>query len=368
MKKIILTSSSGEHKIWVGNEIVQRITKHLLQDSFPKGKLKQGFIIADQRLKGHVQKLNQGLKAAGWKTHTIFVKASEELKDFRRIYPLYGQLLRAGGNRHSVIFALGGGVIGDVAGFIAGTFLRGIRWVGIPTTLLAQIDSSLGGKTGINHEQGKNLIGVFHQPSVIICDSSFLKTLPRRELVSGLGEMIKYGLLFDPSFFLQLKEDWQKFLILNPKKIVGAIHQCLSWKAKIVTKDELDRIGIREVLNFGHTLGHALEAEAGYGYFRHGEAVILGMRAALHLSVLSGHLSQKVQIEVDTFLGSLPVPPISKKIKNSTLLARLKHDKKSENGITRFVLLKAIGKPVLDRNISDNKILVTLDWLRKGTA
>jgi 3-dehydroquinate synthase len=360
MKKLHLSLSGDRREIWIGSGVAQNAGDRL----FKKGEGKTGFILADSRLKVQATKLSHHLKKSGWKVDCFCVESTENLKSFESVFPIYEKLLRWGADRKTVIFALGGGVIGDVAGFIAGTYLRGIPWVGVPSTLLAQVDSSIGGKTAINHPVGKNLIGVFHQPTRVLCDLDFLKTLPDREMISGLGEMLKYGLIFDPKFYLFLKKNWKKTLEKDFSVLEKTITQCLAWKAKVVEQDEFDQNGTREVLNFGHTIGHALEAETGYGYFRHGEAVIYGMRAACYLSVLCGHLSQSVFEEIDQFLKSLPVPPIPQSILDQDLFDRLKWDKKARQGKVRFVLLKNLGQPTLDRSVQPGQIRKALEFLR----
>jgi len=360
MKKIILNLPSNQCEIVIGEKLLETPGAFRL-----KGTESKGFIVADARLRLPAKRLEAVLTQAGWRIHTRFIPATEEFKALHKIYPLYDWLLSNGADRHSVIFAVGGGVVGDTVGFLAGTFLRGIRWVGVPSTLLAQVDSSVGGKTAVNHEKGKNLIGVFHQPSQVLCDVALLKTLPRRELISGLGEIIKYGLVFDAAFFSEIEKNFEAILDLKPATIMRAVHRSLKWKAQIVRKDERDTLGLREVLNFGHTFGHALEAETGFKYFRHGEAVIWGMRAACHLSVLAGHLDEKTQKRIDTFLAGLPVPKIPNSVKTESLLSRLKSDKKAKNGIVRFVLLQKIGKAVLDRSIRDADLGATVDRIRK---
>jgi len=321
------------------------------------GRPGRAFVVADRRLKGQIATVLKALKADGWDVHVVRVPATEGFKDFRKIYPLYSALLRAGADRHTVLFALGGGVIGDAAGFLAGTYMRGLRWVGLPTTLLAQVDSSIGGKTGVNHVSGKNLIGMFHQPSLVACDLDFLKTLPERERVSGLGEMIKYGLIYDAPFYAWLEKHWESIVGGASGRLEDAVARCARWKAKAVARDERDAAGVREVLNFGHTVGHALEGATGYETFRHGEAIILGMRAATWLSVARGHLKEATGARIDSFLASLPVPGVPAQVTPEELLRFVRKDKKAREGKVRFVLLRAIGRTVLDREVADAEIL-----------
>jgi 3-dehydroquinate synthase len=360
MKKFIMKLPRQYHEVWMGDGSLD-----FLPGFPPLKRASQCFILTDSRLKSHAVALEKALLLRGIRTHLISLKVSEELKDFKQIYPLFGELLKKNADRHSIILALGGGVIGDVVGFIAGTYMRGIRWVGIPSTLLAQVDSALGGKTGMNHEQGKNLIGVIHQPSLVLCDYQLLNSLPLRDQISGLGEMLKYGLIFDPKLFSRLKRQ------VKPggpdlKSLQNEISVCLKWKAKTVVRDEQDLKGIREVLNFGHTFGHALEAESSYGTFRHGEALIYGMRVACELSFRRGYLNQKTQSEIDVVLKRVQDPPLPPKITAKKYLKRIQSDKKARNKRVRFVLLKKVGQTVLDQECTDQEILDSILQIMKA--
>ncbi len=325
------------------------------------------YVIADERLIDARAALRATLAKSGIKVHEFPVPAGERLKDIDSIYPLYGALTKAKANRDSTIFALGGGSIGDAAGFIAATYMRGIKWVGIPTTLLAQVDSAVGGKTGINHSDGKNLMGAFHQPSLVVCDTDLLRTLGKREVVSGLGEVIKYGIVFDPKFYAALETDLPALLVLDPTALTRAIYQSVKWKCKTVARDELDRNGLREVLNFGHTYGHALESETRYKTYQHGEAVIWGMRFALALSVLRKKLSRRNQLKIDAFLARLPVPALTG-VPFSRMEAKMKNDKKVRSGRINFVLLNRIGRTISDANVSHSDLVRAEQELRARDA
>jgi len=304
-------------------------------------------------------RLSRKLKANGIEVSQVSITANEGAKDYQKLFPLFSRLLQSGMDRNSVLFAVGGGVIGDLAGFVAATYLRGIRWVGIPTTLLAQVDSSIGGKTAVNHPLGKNLIGAFHQPSLVVCDTTILKTLSNRDRLSGFGELIKYGLAFDRRLFETLRNNHRSILQLSPKHLNPAIVAAIKWKTKVVSRDERETRGLRMTLNLGHTLGHAYESITGYRLFRHGEAVILGMRLAAALSVERGHLKEKVQLEIEEFLGALKTPRVPR-VSLKKLLGYTARDKKVEAGKVPFVLLSAIGKTVIDRKVSKDDIASAL--------
>jgi 3-dehydroquinate synthase len=334
---------------------------------WPSGsKPKRAFLLVDSMLSRPTRLLVSKLSGFGCKTSVIRLRANEALKDFRNVYPIYGQLLKKGADRQSVIFALGGGVIGDASGFVAATYLRGIPWVAVPTTLLAQVDSAIGGKTGVNHRLGKNLIGAFHQPSLVICDVAFIKTLSQRELLSGLGEMVKYGLIYDDRLYQNLRQDWKSILETRENSIVSYVGKCAELKAKAVESDERDTRGPRALLNFGHTIGHALEGATKYRYFRHGEAVIWGMRFAVVISLLKGFLAEKAAMDIDQFLKSLPVPEIPRDITLRKMLLGIRYDKKNVGGSIRFVLLKRIGEGVSGIKTSGDDIARAYRVIRQG--
>ncbi|MBF0546957.1 MAG: 3-dehydroquinate synthase [Candidatus Riflebacteria bacterium] len=317
------------------------------------GNLARAFVVYDEILIDAMSSLRKALRGAGWKVHEIPVQAGESLKEISSINSLYGELLKHGADRHSVLFALGGGTVGDAAGFVAATYLRGISWIGVPTTLLAQVDSAVGGKTGINHVSGKNLIGAFHQPDGVICDLNFLSTLSRREIVSGLGEILKYGLVFDPAFYRSLDKNLERLLARDALLLGPAIQRSLEWKCSVVAQDELDRLGIREVLNFGHTFGHALESITQYKMFQHGEAIIWGMRFALALSEVRGLLSSKKRMDLDSTLARLEIPALPAGITLEELHVIMSKDKKNRGGKLHFVLLDGrAGRVKTDGNIN----------------
>lgn len=304
-------------------------------------------LVADTFLSTQAEALQAAFLAQGWRTDLIQVQVSEAFKDLEKLLPLYGQLLEAKTHRRSWLLALGGGVIGDAAGFLAASYMRGIRWVSLPSTLLAQVDSGLGGKTGVNHPSGKNLIGAFHQPRMVLCDSALLSSLPARDVVSGLGEMLKYGLIYDAAFFDWLMAHLQSLQALDADCLVTAIGRCVDFKLQAVAADERDENGVREILNFGHTVGHALESLSDYGYYRHGEAVILGMWTAIEISARSGLLAESSAKSLQTSLEKLKLPAIPDIITDNAIWAKLRYDKKAEGSSLRLILLKNLGEPVV---------------------
>lgn len=359
--QVKVSLGSRSYGISVGSGIIQSLGKLL-----SKAPSKRAFIVADQNLEIARKALLKSLESAGWETFEIPVQAGESLKDFKNLYPLYGELLKAKANRDSVLFALGGGSVGDAAGFLASTYLRGIAWVGVPTTLLAQVDSSIGGKTAVNHEAGKNLIGTFHQPSLVVCDTDFLKTLSRREIVSGSGEIAKYALIYDSKFLTYLEKNLDALLAQDAKAMTYAIQKSVQWKAKIVARDEFDVKGIREALNFGHTFGHALESLTRYETYQHGEAVIWGMRFALALSQVRKKISPKKREALDLFLSRLEVPALPQGFGPAQFYEVMTKDKKVRGGKIHFVLLKDVGKTTSDSGVTPEDITQAFELVQKG--
>jgi 3-dehydroquinate synthase len=319
-------------------------------------------IVGDRRLAKTLKLVAREFEAYGNPTTTIPLQASEELKSLRSVEPLYGKLLRAGLDRRSTIVGVGGGTIGDAIGFVAATYLRGVRYISVPTTLLAAVDSAIGGKTGLNHALGKNLIGLFAQPDIVVVDPSVLRGLDRRDRISGLGEILKYALIADARMYHALESSWRDLIALREPLTTRTVARCITIKAHIVAVDERERLGLREQLNFGHTVAHALENVAGYGKLRHGEAVIVGMRAAVALSAEREHLSSQHARNIEAFLRSLPVPKIWQRYSARTIAAAARHDKKRGPKGIRFVLLSKIGVTVSDDGVS-NALL--LDVLRR---
>jgi 3-dehydroquinate synthase len=277
----------------------------------------------------------------------ILFDDSEPSKDLQTIEALARQLILAGADRHAAIVAVGGGVVGDVAGFAAATYLRGVRLIHVPTTLVAQVDSSIGGKTGVNLLEGKNLVGAFYSPKIVVTDPEMLLTLPHREYRSGLYEVIKYGLIADPELFAFLERRMLALLRRDADALAWVIARCIRIKAHVVAKDEHEG-GLREILNFGHTLGHALEAVTKYRRFRHGEALAWGMIYATLLGVATNRFKESDATRFIRLVTSVgPLPSISG-IRAAQLRSILVGDKKSRGGQVRWVLPRHIGKVELD--------------------
>lgn len=299
------------------------------------------------------------LEAAGWEPHLAVVPAGERFKRMQSAMQLYDRAVEARLERGNPIVALGGGVIGDLAGFVAATFNRGVPFVQVPTSLLAQIDSSVGGKVAVNHPQGKNLIGAFYQPTMVIADPLVLHTLPRRELLAGLAEMIKYGVILDAEFFARLEADLPMLLERRMQALIPAIARCCELKAQVVLEDEREA-GLRAILNFGHTLGHALEKETQYQTYLHGEAVAVGMVAAGELARERGLFSEAEQARLVALLARANLPTRLPALPATRLLAATGNDKKVQAGKVRWVLPDSLGRVGLHAEIPDATILNVL--------
>ena len=342
----------------------------LISKKFGKPKT---FIVTDSNIAVHwLKQTIESLSAQGMSPKVLEVPVGESTKSFINLEKIIDQLLESKVDRDSVLIALGGGVIGDLAGFAGAVTLRGIKVIQVPTTLLSQVDSSVGGKTGVNVRQGKNLVGSFHQPSLVAIDTQVLQTLPSRQLFAGYAEVLKYGLIKDRSFF-----DW---LELNGKKVLEgdklaqqfAIFTSCRIKAEIVEADEKEK-NLRAILNFGHTFGHALEAEAGYdGNLLHGEAVSIGMVLAIELSKSLGYLSGQDAGRAVEYIRNIGLPTNINSIEGSTswhpdgIIQHMQHDKKVFNGQLRFVLIKGIGEALLTADVERNDIYSVIEKSLSG--
>ena len=296
----------------------------------------------------YLKPIQEALVRSGFRLTSILVPDGEEHKNLKSLAAVYDQLIRGRFERSSCVLALGGGVVGDLAGFAAATFLRGIPYIQVPTTLLAQVDSSVGGKTGVNHREGKNLIGAFYQPRAVLIDVEVLHTLPRRQLLAGLAEVIKYGIIEEPGLFTLLEEKLERIVSLDRALLEEAIAASCSIKARVVEKDEREE-DYRSVLNFGHTIGHALESLTGYEKFLHGEAVAIGMAQAASISARQGCCDEESLHRIQRLIRRAGLPTaIPSSIKAAELVKKMEVDKKSSGGKIKFVLCAGIGRTHFD--------------------
>ena len=311
-------------------------------------------IITDTNAGKHFAKpAHESLVKAGFEPVLVTVQPGEKSKRISVVEKCCGQLALHRLERKSFIIALGGGVVGDLAGFVAATYLRGIPFVQVPTTLLAQMDSSVGGKTGVNLRAGKNLVGAFYQPRLVLCDLDALRTLPEREFRAGLAEVIKYGIIYDAKLFAQLERDLPKILKRDQKTLAPVVARCCEIKAEVVAQDETES-GLRAILNFGHTIGHAIENSFGYGKFLHGEAIAIGQVAAAKLSQKILGLPERDVGRIENLFGQagLPARINLNSARRKNLFTAMRLDKKVSGGEVKFVLAEKIGKVAWGQKVS----------------
>ncbi len=282
----------------------------------------------------------------------VVLPDGEAYKTAESLDRIYSALLTARCDRKTTLIALGGGVIGDLAGYAAATYQRGIAFIQVPTTLLAQVDSSVGGKTAINHPLGKNMIGAFHQPVAVLSDTAALATLPPREYACGLAEIVKHALIFDAGHLAELERDADALMAREPAVLARVIRRSCELKAAVVAQDERETLGLRALLNLGHTFGHAIETEMGYGVWLHGEAVAAGCALAARLSAEQGTLSEADVLRIERLFQRFDLPVRPPEVPAERLVEHMTRDKKNEGGRVTLVLLEAIGKARLDRSFT----------------
>jgi 3-dehydroquinate synthase len=338
----------GSYSALVERGIVARVAQHVPPK---RGKV---FVISTEDVWQHQgEALARGLTGVDFER--ICLPGGEERKRLAPLEAAAEEMVRRGGDRTSLVVAFGGGIVTDMGGFLAAIFMRGIPVIHVPTTLLAQVDAAIGGKAGVNLAVGKNLIGSFHQPLAVLIDPAVLDTLPEREYRAGLFEIVKAGVIRDAGLFRFLAESNGGVLARRPEAVDRIIGDSVRIKAEVVTSDERES-GLRRILNFGHTFGHALEAETGYTRFLHGEAVAFGMRAAVYLGESTGYLSAEESVEILEILDLYgPIPPLDG-ISAENLLARLVHDKKTIRGSVHFVVPVRVGEVTVVSGIDERLV------------
>ena len=355
MKKINIQFDERSYPIYIGEGLISNyelISQHILG--------KKVAIITNETVADIYLKTLMDTVSSHKELISIILPDGESYKSKDSLDSIYAQLLENKADREITLIALGGGVIGDITGFAAATYMRGVNFIQIPTTLLSQVDSSVGGKTGINHPLGKNMIGAFYQPKCVISDMNVLKTLPSRELSAGLAEVIKYGLIRDNKFFEWLESHIQYLIEMNPKYLIEAVQRSCENKAAVVEADEFES-GIRAILNLGHTFGHAIEVAQGYGNWLHGEAVGAGMVMAAKLSQSMGWLADKDVGRIVALIKKAGLPTEPPKISVEKYLELMMLDKKTKDGQINLVLQKSIGEAVLTNAYDPSKLRQVLE-------
>ncbi len=349
--------SAHPYEVHVGHGLLSQLANYLPSD-LQKGRCA---VIADSNVNALFgETAVRGLEASGLEVSRLSFAAGEASKCMRVAESLCEQLAGLGFDRNSFLVALGGGVTGDLVGFVASIYFRGIPCVQVPTTIVSLVDSSVGGKTGVNLGCGKNLVGAFHQPAVVIADLDALNTLPKRERNEGFAEIIKHGIIRDRAMLSLLTASLE-----DPDKLQALIARNIEIKAMIVEADERETLGLRALLNFGHTIGHGIENAAGYGRFLHGEAISLGIRAACEISILKAGLDPKEADEIRVLLEHFDLPTcLPEEISTQSVMEALKLDKKFARGQVRFVLCPVLGQAFVSKDVSLDEIEAAVEALR----
>lgn len=347
--KLTVSLQSRSYPIYIGSGLTSTGSA---VEFVPILRGQNGVVVTNETIASlYLERVQKWLHDAGHTNTAIILPDGEEFKDNKTLIALYQNMFKIGLQRNSFVCALGGGVIGDLAGYAAATYMRGVDLIQIPTTILAQVDSAIGGKNGVNMEGGKNLVGTTCQPRVVISDVDFIKTLPEREIISGLGEVLKYGLLAGDDFISFLEMNKNEILARDPRSLATMIHFCSRIKADFVVRDEYDRLGVRASLNLGHTVAHALEKIYDYKQFTHGEAVAIGLVAALVFAQETKLLSDTASQRSMQLFSSFGLPmQIPEEVDVDNMIEIMHRDKKAEGSLS-MVLLHGLGDPHLEKNI-----------------
>lgn len=362
MREVTINLGQRTYRIAIGSGILDQAGELLAR--LPVGK--KVLLVTNPVVAGlYGERVAESLGRSGFKVYRAEIPDGEQYKTLQSAEMLYDRAFEAGLDRRCPVVALGGGVVGDLAGFVAATYMRGVPFVQIPTTLLAQVDSSVGGKVAVNHPRGKNIIGAFYQPVLVITDTDTLATLNGREVRSGLAEVIKYGVIRDSAFFTWLEENINRVLTLDPEALAHVVEVSCRVKAAVVEEDETEQ-GTRAILNFGHTVGHAVESLTNYTGFNHGEAVAIGMAAASRLAVNLGLFKESEEKRVIDLLYNAGLPlHIPGKLDEQEMLEAMTRDKKAYDGEITFVLHKAIGEVVINKNVPESEIIKAIEKCKK---
>ncbi|MBW3600053.1 MAG: 3-dehydroquinate synthase [Planctomycetes bacterium] len=340
MSRVRVNLSERSYDIEIGAGMLARSGEFVASRS----RVSHAVCIADANVVSpYAESVEESLRSAGARVARLTIQPGERCKSVAEAERLWNAMLAAGADRKSVVIAVGGGVVGDLAGFVAATYARGLAFVQVPTTLLAQVDSSVGGKVGVNLPGAKNMVGAFWQPLGVLIDTATLATLPDREYRAGLGEVVKYGVILDAEFFAWLESHVAEINRRDAAALEHIITRCCRLKADVVEADERETIGLRAVLNYGHTFCHAIEAVTGYGEYLHGEAVAIGMMCAARLAASLGRIDQSLVVRQRELLAALRLPLETPSVDDDALLAAMQHDKKVEHGRLRFILPTRLG-------------------------
>ena len=355
--KILVPLGKKSYEVTIEAGIRNKINEELLKIGVKNNR--KILVISNKEISDlYIKEFLKNLKENNYQVQIFLIKAGELHKNLETLIEIYNFAFEFGLDRNSLIIALGGGIVGDITGLAAATWLRGIDYIQIPTTLLSMVDSSVGGKTAVNHPKGKNLIGAFHQPKAVFIDPETLKTLPKREFNAGMAEVIKYGVIKDKELFefLENEKNKNKLINLENECLIKIINSSIKTKSHIVSKDEQEH-GVRAILNYGHSFGHVIENLCGYGEFLHGEAISIGMKIAGGIALEKGLWSNEEFIRQDNLLKSYSLPTKIPKINKKEVITILMGDKKVRDGKMRFILPKGIGEVDIYDDIVDSLFL-----------
>ncbi|PKB65443.1 MAG: 3-dehydroquinate synthase [SAR202 cluster bacterium Io17-Chloro-G3] len=352
-------TSTGDHPIWVGWGILEEVGTRVKSLMSPSA----AYVIADEKAHSYASKTQISMEAVGIPTHIYKIASGETSKNLETVRQVYTWLAERKAERGHLILAVGGGVVGDLVGFVAATYLRGIPFVQIPTTLLAMMDASIGGKVAVDMPQGKNLVGAFYQPKFVLSDVETLKTLPVRELTSGWAEAIKHGLILDDGLLDTFESHVSELKSLDPEIATETIRRSVAIKAGVVSQDEKETLGIRILLNYGHTIGHAIESITGYTEYLHGEAVSVGMMGAAKI----GELLQIMDVDdverQKEVLQAYGLPISAPGLNSEAIISAMTSDKKTTGGSINWVLLDGIGKAITNNEVPDKYVSKALKFV-----
>jgi 3-dehydroquinate synthase len=363
MHRIDLGVAGAAYPIFIGHGILDELGARCRELELGR----QVALVSDEIVaERYLEPVAASLRQAGFQVLEVVYAGGEGAKNLQGAEEIFARMIAAEFDRGAWVAALGGGVVGDMAGFVAATYLRGVPYVQIPTTIVAQVDSSIGGKTGVNHALGKNLIGAFHQPRLVLADTDALRSLPRRELVAGLAEVVKHALIRDGELFSFLEDCIEEIVAmeLDPETLDWLIARNVGIKAQVVEADEKEH-GLRAILNYGHTIGHAIEAATDYGRYRHGEAVILGLIGAGEIARRVGLWPEEERRRQDALLERLGVPGGLAEVGAERILERTKADKKRVNGQARFVLGRRIGEVEIVEGVEDEVVRSGIEYVQQ---
>ena len=352
-------TSTGDHPIWVGWGILEEVGTRVKSLMSPSA----AYVIADEKAHSYASKTQISMEAVGIPTHIYKIPSGETSKNLETVRQVYTWLAERKAERGHLILAVGGGVVGDLVGFVAATYLRGIPFVQIPTTLLAMMDASIGGKVAVDMPQGKNLVGAFYQPKFVLSDVETLKTLPVRELTSGWAEAIKHGLILDDGLLDTFESHVSELKSLDPEIATETIRRSVAIKAGVVSQDEKETLGIRILLNYGHTIGHAIESITGYTEYLHGEAVSVGMMGAAKIGELLEIMDVDDVERQKEVLQAYGLPISAPGLNSEAVISAMTSDKKTTGGSINWVLLDGIGKAITNNEVPDKYVSKALKFV-----